>query len=61
MNGLCPLVSAADASVLCRARSDRCKRAKREAVAGDDLLPEMAKHGFQAHPHKNRSVRILVS
>ncbi|VAH67506.1 unnamed protein product [Triticum turgidum subsp. durum] len=54
LNGLCPLVSAADASVLCRARSDRCKRAKREAVAGDDLLPEMAKQGFQAYPHKNR-------
>ncbi|XBI31029.1 hypothetical protein VPH35_054658 [Triticum aestivum] len=52
-----PLFLAADASVLCMesSESDRCKRARREATAGDDLLPEMAKHGFQAHPHKNRS------
>ena len=57
-----PLVSAADPSVLCRAssESDRCKRARREATAGNDLLPEMAKQGFQAYPHKNRVVRIPV-
>nr|BAK03077.1 predicted protein [Hordeum vulgare subsp. vulgare] len=36
------------------ARGDRWKRAKREAMAGDDLLTEMAKQGFQAYPHKNR-------
>ncbi|KAI5002989.1 hypothetical protein ZWY2020_027639 [Hordeum vulgare] len=46
-----PLVSAADASVRCRAscESDRCKRAKREAMTADDLLSEMAKQGFQDH------------
>lgn len=38
------------------ARSDGCKRAKREAMAGDDLLPEMAKQGFQAYPQKSRLV-----
>ncbi|KAF7039309.1 hypothetical protein CFC21_049330 [Triticum aestivum] len=52
-----PSFLAADASVLCMesGESDGCKRAKREATAGDDLLPETAKQGFQAHPHKNRS------
>ncbi|KAM3353540.1 hypothetical protein ACQJBY_024609 [Aegilops geniculata] len=29
--------------------SDRCKRAKREAMTVDDLLSEMAKQGFQDH------------
>ncbi|XP_044973162.1 putative F-box/LRR-repeat protein 23 [Hordeum vulgare subsp. vulgare] len=29
--------------------SDRCKRAKREAMTADDLLSEMAKQGFQDH------------